>query len=497
MKTLLTVSLSLIFLAACKADDRVLVSPLAGRWYSAEPGKLRTEIEGYLEKTEQKPVEDVIALVMPHAGYAYSGLTAAYGIKALGKQYKRVVIIGPSHRLALQNTLSIPDADYIQTPLGRVPLDKDIVQRLLRQDFIRSIPQVHQQEHSVQIMIPLLQMAMKDFSIMPIVIGRCDLPTIRRAGQIIRSIADDDTLVIASSDFVHYGRNFNFVPFSDNIQDNIREMDFGACEKILDLDMPGFLAYIEDTGATICGEMSVAALLAALPEDTKPQKLHYATSGEMAGDFSHSVSYLTIAFSGKWPEGQAEVQTPPPEASYLSDHDRETLLSLARKSLEFYLEKRQSPTPRQLGIDISEPLKARRAVFVTLKKNGQLRGCIGEIFPSQELYKSVIANAINSGVNDSRFKPVTKDELKDIRLDISVLTPPAKVGSYNDITIGRDGIVLRKHNRSSVFLPHVPTEQHWDLEQTLSHLALKAGLPQDAWKDSCTLLTFQAELFGE
>ncbi|MBN1865152.1 MAG: AmmeMemoRadiSam system protein B [Victivallales bacterium] len=495
IKTFLVASLSFAMLAACKAEDKVLVSPLAGKWYSADSVKLRSELDGYLEKAEQQPVKDVIALVLPHAGYAYSGITAAYGIKALGKQYKRIVIIGPSHRFAMQNTLSIPDADYIQTPLGKVPLDKEAVQSLLKHDFIRSVPQVHQQEHSVQIMIPLLQAAMKDFTIVPIVIGRCDLPMLERAGKAIRSVADNNTLVIASSDFVHFGRNFNFIPFSENIQKNIREMDFGACEKILNLDMTGFLGYIKNTGATICGEMSVAALLSALPDNTKPQKLHYATSAEMTGDFTHSVSYLSIAFSGKWPEDQTEVQTPSPRASSLSDDDRNTLLLLARKSIEFYLEKRQVPTPEQLGIQISEPMKSRRAVFVTLKKDGQLRGCIGEIFPSQELYNSVIVNAVNSGVNDSRFKPVTAAELDGISLNISVLTPPSQVASYKDIIIGRDGVVLRKNNRSSVFLPHVATEQEWNLEQTLSHLAMKAGLPHDAWKESCTFLTFQAELF--
>jgi len=138
-----------------------------------------------------------------------------------------------------------------------------------------------------------------------------------------------------------------------------------------------------------------------------------------------------------------------------------------------------------------------RAAFVTLKKNSQLRGCIGDIFPRQPLYKSVIINAINAGVNDRRFLPVTGTECNDITIEISALTVPEPIASPDDIRIGVDGVVLSKDGQSAVFLPQVAPEQGWDVKQMLTQLSLKAELPADAWKEGASFLVFQAVVFGE
>jgi AmmeMemoRadiSam system protein A len=142
-------------------------------------------------------------------------------------------------------------------------------------------------------------------------------------------------------------------------------------------------------------------------------------------------------------------------------------------------------------------MKQPRAAFVTLTENSQLRGCIGEIFPSQPLYKSVISNAINAAVHDWRFPPVTKNECDSIDIEISALTVPVSIASPDQIRIGIDGVVLSKNGHSAVFLPQVAPEQHWNLQQMLSNLSLKAGLPADAWKEGATFSVFQAEVFGE
>lgn len=181
----------------------------------------------------------------------------------------------------------------------------------------------------------------------------------------------------------------------------------------------------------------------------------------------------------------------------LTKEEQQALLKLARDSLTYYLKNKKVPSPADFGIKVSDKMKAKRAAFVTLKKDGRLRGCIGEIFPRQELYKSVISNAINAGVKDRRFRPVTQAELKDLEFDISALTPPKQVKSYKDIRIGTDGMVLKKGWNSAVFLPQVAPEQGWDLATTLTYLSRKAGLDQDGWKNGCTWLTFQAEVFGE
>jgi AmmeMemoRadiSam system protein A len=142
-------------------------------------------------------------------------------------------------------------------------------------------------------------------------------------------------------------------------------------------------------------------------------------------------------------------------------------------------------------------MSCARAAFVTLKKNHQLRGCIGDIFPRQPLYKSVITNAINAGVNDRRFPPVTRAECNDIKIEISALTAPKPIASSEEIRIGIDGVVLNKDGRSSVFLPQVAPEQGWDLNKMLTQLSLKAGLAGDAWKEGANFLVFQADVFGE
>lgn len=477
------------------AEEKVLKSALAGRWYTDDPVTLKTELEGYLKNAKQDPLDDVIALILPHAGYRYSGQTAAYGIKALKKKYKRIIILGPSHSVSMYNTLSIPNVTHYQTPLGKVPLDTKLIEQLKTHDIFKSIPQAHRNEHSVQIEVPWIQVKEKDFTIVPIVVGICDEETLNNAGNIIRNLMDDKTLLIASSDFVHYGRNYSYVPFTKDIPKNIKKLDYGALEQIKKLDGAGFSKYVDKTKATICGRMSIGVLLAALPQTTKVHELFYTTSGAMTKDYSNSVSYFSIAFTGKWTKKKMK-----PEQKYkdaLTAKDQKALLKLARDSLTYYLENKKVPTPGDLGIKVSEKMKAKRAAFVTLKEKGRLRGCIGEIFPRQELYKSVIANAINAGVNDHRFRPVTKAELKDIEFDISALTPPKQVDSYKKIRIGTDGMVLKKGWNSAVFLPQVATEQGWDLATTLTYLSRKAGLPKDAWKEGCTWLTFEAEVFGE
>jgi MEMO1 family protein len=343
--------------------------------------------------------------------------------------------------------------------------------------------------------LPLLQYRFSDFNLVPVVVGQCSPATILKAAEIFKSIVDGNTLVVASSDFTHYGPNYDYVPFQRNIQEELKKLDMGAYDYIAKQDGDGFLRYCDKTGATICGKIPIAILLSMLPTGTKVELLKYATSGEQAGDFANSVSYFSIAFHGEW-----QKQTPPLSLkadSLLTQEDKQNLLLLARRTIEFYQQNKNVPTPDQLGISITGAMKVSRAVFVTLKKNSDLRGCIGEIFPSQPLYKSVILNAVNAANNDLRFLPVKRGELSEIKIEISALTIPHPIDSYNKIRLGTDGIVMEKDNSSAVFLPQVAPEQGWTLEETLTQLSLKAGLAADAWKKDATFLVFQAEVFGE
>ena len=478
-------------------------------WYTSDTEALSKEIAGYYQKAKVDPISNVIAMILPHAGYRFSGQIAVRALKTTDKKYRRIVVIGPSHRAYMEEMLSVPRVTHYETPLGQVPLDVVFIEKLLEYPVFRSMPYAHKEEHSVQIELPLLQYNRKDFKFVPIVAGHCSPETIRKAGSILKSLVDEQTLVIASSDFVHYGQNFQYVPFKTNVAEQIKKVDMGAYEHIANLDCEGFLKYKQTTGATICGYVPVAILLSMLEKPAKPHLIKYATSGELTGDYKHSVSYLSAVFSGAWPKSPATALKPGnPE---LSEKDKEQLLALARKTIVHYLQKKQVPEPSELGITISEAMKVPRAAFVSLKKIAilqksaeekpqkvsQLRGCIGDIFPRRPLYKSIIGNAINASVNDRRFRPVTITECSDIKIEISALTAPKPILSPDEIRIGIDGVVLNKDGRSAVFLPQVAPEQGWDLNQTLTNLSLKAGLAGDAWKKGARFLVFQAVVFGE
>lgn len=466
-------------------------------WYTADANALSRQMEGFFQEADIKPIDDVIALILPHAGYRFSGQTAACALKTTDKKYKRIIVIGPSHDpyLALEEVLSVPRVTHYETLLGQIPLDLELTNRLLQYSLFQNIPRAHETEHSVQIELPLLQYRQKDFKLVPIVAGHCSHKTIAKAGTIIRSLTDEDTLVVASSDFVHYGRQHRYVPFTDNIPERLKQLDMGAYECIAKLDSEGFLEYRQKTGATICGYIPIAVLLSMLDKDTKTSLVKYTTSGELTGDFSNSVSYLSAAFSGRWancPEVEPDENNPG-----LSEQDQKQLLGLARKTIVYVLRERRLPQPAELGVTISDTMTRPRAAFVTLKKQAQLRGCIGDIFPQRPLYRSIMLNAINASINDRRFSPVTEAECNDISIEISALTAPEPVDSPDAIRIGIDGVVMSKDGRSAVFLPQVAPEQGWNLNQTLTRLSQKAGLSPDAWKEGANFLVFQAVVFGE
>lgn len=482
-------------LAADAGTKTLLKSSIAGSWYSADANELRTQIAGYFAKAQVEPRQDVIALVLPHAGYAYSGPAAAYGVQSLGRGYKRVVVIGPTHRLPMEDTLSVPRATHYETPLSEIPLDVEFIEKLLQYPLFQSIPAAHQGEHSVEIEVPLLQYKLADFKLVPIVAGQCSYEAVGEAGRILGGLIDADTLVVASSDFTHYGPQYRYVPFKENIPEGIRKLDMGAFESIRKFDANGLLNYRDEVHATICGCVPIAVLLEMLDEGTKVELLRYTTSGEGLGDYTNSISYLAVVFRGTWAARAAT--SPEVRQSALTAEDKKLLLDLARRTIRYALDHQKIPEPSDLNFTPADSMKPPRGAFVTLKKNGQLRGCVGDIFPQRPLYKSVLANAIYAAFGDRRFEQLRGEEYDQIRIEISALTPPTPVASAQEIRIGTDGMVLRKDGHSAVFLPQVAPEQGWDLETTLQHLSVKAGLPADAWKQGATFQVFQADVFGE
>ncbi|MBN2704801.1 MAG: AmmeMemoRadiSam system protein B [Pontiellaceae bacterium] len=468
------------------SEDRVLKSELAGIWYTDDPRQLTREVDVYLDASEQKDLDSVIALLLPHAGYRYSGMVAAAAVRQIsGRSFSRVIVLGASHRIPLPDSASIPDVDYIETPIGRTALDREVIETLWDAGF-ESRPEVHLHEHSVQIELPFLQRALGDFKLVPIVCGPLSQNGAQRIAQALLRCMDSETLVVVSSDFVHYGRTFGYLPFTDHIQENLRVLDFGAFKQIEEKSLSGFLDYIEETGATVCGRSPIAVLLAMLPEQAQVQLMKYDTSGNLTGDWNHCVSYLSAVVTGTW-------ALPNSTNKGLSADDKAALLAIARHQIALRLGI-NVPDP---AVDVTPAMKGVMGAFVTLHKHGQLRGCIGEIFPRRSLLEAVKEQAVNSAFHDPRFPRLREEELGEIDIEISALTAPHAVDSYEEIEIGRHGVVLYKGAHSAVFLPQVAPEQGWGLAETLTHLSMKAGLAPDAWHSDCEFHVFEAIVFGE
>ncbi len=472
-------------------NKRVMTSELAGAWYSDDPVRLTHEIRAYMEAADRIAVPNVIALILPHAGYRYSGMVAACGLKQVeGRTFERVIILGPSHRVGLMDAVSIPDVTHIETPLGEVELDTTFIAALRKNAAFLSYEAAHRSEHSVQIQLPLLQHVLGGFKAVPIVCGQLEEQSAREIAATLLEHSDNKTLLVVSSDFTHYGRSFDYVPFDDDIQEKLEQLDLEAFRLIEQKNLPGFLAYIQNTGATICGRSPIAVLLAMLSENTQVRLIKYDTSGNMTGDWAHTVSYVSAAISGQWKTCCEKGDGCP---CVLSDSDKIGLLRLAR----YQITRKLMPELPALELARSPAMEGVMGAFVTLHENGMLRGCIGEIFPRRALFDAVKEQALHAAFKDPRFPPVEGRELGDISIEISALTAPHKVKSPADIEIGKHGIVLYKGTHSAVFLPQVAPEQGWGLEETLTHLSLKAGLPSDGWQTGCEFQIFEAIVFSE
>ncbi|MCX6986472.1 MAG: AmmeMemoRadiSam system protein B, partial [Lentisphaerae bacterium] len=279
----LLVFMSCVFSCFAEAGKN-FKSTLAGRWYPADRAELTRQLSELYKTAEAEERKDVIALIQPHAGYQYSGKTAFCGLKSLGRDYRRIVIFGPSHSVRMPNTFSVPEYDSFETPLGKVSMDVDFIDKLLKHPVFQNAPEALTNEHSVQIQIPLLQyyyqirnsddgrpttsdpaslgnyavasqrlttndqrLATSDRrlttdnfpKIVFIIAGQCSMGTVKEAGKILGGLMDDDTLLLISSDFTHFGDNYDYFPFSDDVPAKLKDLDFGAYEMIRKKDADG------------------------------------------------------------------------------------------------------------------------------------------------------------------------------------------------------------------------------------------------------------------
>jgi len=482
------------------ASGGVRPPALAGTWYPGRKAQLVRKVDGLLEGAgKPKARGRLCALIAPHAGYAYSGRVAGHSFGQIGgRKFGRVIVLAPSHHARFRG-FSIMDVDAYETPLGQVPLDRDVCDALARSKLHVRADRYHSSEHSIEIELPFLQRTLGKFQLVPILVGGLGAGDADEIAKAIEPYMSPETLVLVSSDFTHYGRRFAYAPFTTNVEDNLRKLDMGAVDLILRKDAAGYARYLTETRATICGRNPIAILLRLLPDDAKGELLKYDTSGRITGDWTNSVSYVSIAFTAPAGRGNPTMNE---TQGVLNVEEKKTLLRLARSAIDAYLRTARPPTVD--GSRLPPRLKARAGAFVTLKKDGRLRGCIGRIgYPEiadrlPPLYETISLMAIQSATGDYRFPPVRKREMKGIHIEISVLSIAKEVGGPADFEVGELGIIIRKGRRSAVFLPQVAPEQGWTRDQTLRQLCRKAGLPEDEWtKPGMEFFVFTAQVFDE
>lgn len=427
---------------------------VAGTFYPDNAKILKSEIGLFLDNAV-KVVNDSPMIIAPHAGYVFSAPVAASAYKSIKKDVSKVILLGPSHYKFFHG-LSIPSQDIYETPLGEVPVNRDVVSKLQKYEFVNSYDDAHDKEHCLEVQIPFLQEVLEDFSIIPIIISKLD--DVDKVAEAINEVVDEDTVIVVSSDLSHYMDH-----------DSAVEEDRDTVSKILNGK------YGVDLDA--CGSEPIkVAMSIAEKRGYEPQLLDLRNSFETApqyGSVDRVVGYAAIAYledSEKQNGGISNVQK-----GYLLKIAREALVAGVKNENLVY------PT------EVEERLKEITGCFVTLKKQGNLRGCIGYIEGVSPLFKAVMDNAVSSAMRDYRFPNVSEDEIEDISIEVSVLTQPQKI-IYTDIDDllekiipNEDGIILTYNGKRSTFLPQV-WEDIPDKVKFLEHLSRKAGLSIEDWK---------------
>jgi AmmeMemoRadiSam system protein B/AmmeMemoRadiSam system protein A len=454
----------IVFPLGCKAE--IKEPSAAGTFYPSDKKELKEMVERFLSKAEKVPVNGkLLALISPHAGYIFSGQVAAYGYKNIeGRDIKKVIIIGPSHYTAFKGA-SVYTKGSFRTPLGTVTINERLAEGLLNEAAdVRFYPEAYEKEHSIEVQLPFLQTVLKDFTIVPIIIGSPTKQTFEYLTSRLAEMLDENTLLVVSTDLSHY-----------HDYSTAKEMDSKAIAAVERLSVIDTERLMRTGEAELCGSYPVLIAMEAVRRAGANigVLLKYANSGDVTNDRNRVVGYASIGIY----------------KSPLTEEEKKELLSLARNTITEYVTNEKVPE-----IKMKNPkLKADGAVFVTIKRNGLLRGCIGHIQPIMPLYQSVVRNAVAACSSDPRFPSMKKDELKDMDIEVSVLSPLEPLKDVKNVQVGKHGLVIVKGMQSGLLLPQVAQELGWDRETFLEQICAKAGLPRGAWKDA-DLYTFTAEI---
>jgi len=463
---------------------------VAGRFYSADSVSLRNELKTYFLSAAPQKSKNTFAIISPHAGYIFSGQIAADAFNQIDseKNFETIFIIGSSHTSRFSGASIYASGNFL-TPIGEVKVDVALAKKLISENSIfNSDTTPHLEEHSLEVQLPFLQYFLKkDFKIIPIILGENRPETSKKIAEALKPYFHSKNLFVISSDFSHYP-NYSEANKVDNL----------TAESILTLSPNKFIETlkcndtlkIKQLATSACGWSAILTLLYLCDENSniEPLLINYKNSGDTKfGEKNRVVGYCAISFGLKNVENSTEFS--------LTDKEKKILLKIARSTIENFV--KNGKIAEIDTTEFSNSLKIPCGAFVTLRKNKKLRGCIGRFNPTEPLYKVVQRMAISSATEDYRFQKVSPDEIKDLHIEISVLTPMEKIATIDEIVLGKHGIYIKKGNNAGTFLPQVATETGWNKEEFLGHCSQdKAGIGWSGWKNA-EIFIYEALVFEE
>jgi AmmeMemoRadiSam system protein B/AmmeMemoRadiSam system protein A len=471
-----------------RSDDRQAVA--AGRFYSANKETLAKDISRLFEScVKTLPHLPTRAIISPHAGYIFSGKTAASALSVIDPniQYRNIFIIGSSHTMAFDGASVYNIGDFI-TPLGKLAVNKNIANSLKKEKLFDFPVDAHKQEHSLEVQMPLIQFYFKKVPpIVPIVIATNNINNIKKIAGILKPYFTPENLFIISSDFSHYPSYKTACEVDNTTADAIVS---GNPERFMQVLRKN--SNVKDPGlvTSMCGWTSGLLLLYLAENDNNLEfrKIDYCNSGDSPyGSNDEVVGYNAIALIEK--RSDREVSGNLSDEVKFTEKEKEQLIDLARDNIKslLYDKRRLTMENKTLPDIFNKPYGA----FVTLKISGQLRGCIGRFVSSDPLYKVVLESSQSSAFEDPRFTPLTKKEFSKTEIEITVLGPMKKISDIKEIVLGRHGIYIKKDFRAGTMLPQVATENNWTVEEFLGYTSRdKAGIGWDGWKDA-DLFTYE------
>ena len=461
---------------------------VAGSFYNANPQALAQEIKSYCNKVKQTDIilEKPIGLISPHAGYMYSGQIAAFAYKQIeGREYEAIMILAPSHRAYFPGA-SVDTKKGYRTPLGVVPVAVDFVDQIMgKSSLVVHYPQAHMQEHSLEVQIPFLQAVQKDFKLIPIVMGDQNIETCEAVARVLAEVIKErDILIVASSDLSHYH------PY-----DVAKDLDQRVINYINSYDPKGLATDLRLHKSEACGggPIITAMLIGEHLGAHRATVIKYANSGDISGNYSGVVGYAAgVIYKESQPTSKKAEKKKVGVDLGLNEEEKKLLHRIVGETIKSRLEGNPLPAFKVASPTLQEP----RGAFVSLHKEGMLRGCIGHIRANHPLHETIKEMAIAAAFEDPRFPPLNQKEFDKVDIEISVLTPLRKITDIKEIEVGKHGIYVVKGFYSGLLLPQVATDYGWDRTTFLEHTCNKAGLPKGAWKEKDTeIYIFSADVF--